>query len=119
MKRVVVCGSRDFNDYEIAKEFIKECLEKEKTVNEIIILSGGARGADAIGERYAIENGLEIERYPAEWKIYGRGAGPIRNKKMAEACDVAICFWDGQSRGTKSMISCAEKLKKTVYIKLI
>lgn len=119
MKRIVVCGSRDFNDYEIAKEFIKECLNNEKIVGKIIILSGGARGADTIGERYALENGFETERYPAEWKSYGKKAGPIRNKKMAEACDIVICFWDGQSRGTKSMISCAEKLQKTVYIKMI
>lgn len=119
MKRIVICGSREFDDYDVAEAFIKRCLDEEKTDSEIIIVSGGSRGADLLGERYARENGFEIERYPAEWKSYGRKAGPIRNRKMAEVCNIAICFWDGKSKGTKSMISCAEKLKKTVYVKMI
>lgn len=119
MKRIVVCGSREFDDYDVAKVFIKRCLDEEKIDCETIIVSGGSRGADLLGERYARENRFEIERYSAEWKSYGRKAGPIRNRKMAEVCDVVICFWDGKSKGTKSMISCAEKLKKTVYVKMI
>ena len=119
IKRVVIAGCRNYENYEEAKLYIDKCISSIKEQNKIIILSGGARGADNIGEHYAIENGFQIECYPAEWNIYGRKAGPIRNQKMAEACDIVICFWDGQSRGTKSMISCAEKLQKTVYIKQI
>lgn len=117
MKRIVIAGCRDYENYQEAKEFIEACLKGIK--EEIIILSGGAKGADALGERYARENGLSVERYPAEWAKYGRGAGPRRNQKMAEACDLAICFWDGKSRGTKSMIRLAEKFEKKVLIKEI
>ena len=53
-----------------------------------------------LGERYARENGFRIERYPADWKQYGKSAGPRRNMQMAEAGDDIICFWDGKSRGT-------------------
>ena len=72
-----------------------------------------------MGERYAAENGFETEIYPADWEKYGRAAGPKRNKKIAEISDYIICFWDGQSRGTKSLINFAEKAGKPVKIKII
>lgn len=88
-------------------------------INDIIIVSGCASGADAIGERYAEEKGFAVEKYPADWKRYGRGAGFIRNRQMAEVCDYVICFWDGESKGTKSMIDYAIKKNKPVKIKVI
>lgn len=82
IKRVVIAGCRNYENYEEAKLYIDKCISSIKEQNKIIILSGGARGADKLGERYAIENGFEIECYPAEWKSYGKKAGPIRNKKI-------------------------------------
>ena len=113
-KRVVIAGSRTFCDYEIACRFIDQCLLQQENV---IILSGGARGADALGERYAYERGLAVERYPALWHTYGKVAGIRRNQEMAAACDLVICFWDGESRGTKSMIAFARKHNKPIFIK--
>ena len=118
-KKVVIAGFRDYNDYEEAKTYIDGCLADVRKTHNIIIVSGGASGADALGERYAKENGFEIERYPADWKKYGRSAGPIRNQQMAEVCDFVICFWDGQSRGTRSMINCAKNMRKDVLVKMI
>ncbi len=117
IKRIVVAGGRDFADYETAKTFIDQCLSDISDKYNIIFISGGCKGADALGERYAKEKGYLIERYLAEWKRYGRSAGPIRNKKMADVCDFVICFWDGKSRGTKSMIEYAESLGKPIAIK--
>ena len=114
-RRVVIAGSRGFCDYEAACRFIDQCLALYEQ-EEIIVLSGGA---DALGERYAYERGLVIERYPARWQIYGKAAGIRRNQQMAEACDLVICFWDGESRGTSSMIALAKKHNKAVYIKEI
>ena len=119
VKRIVIAGSRDYNNYDEAKEFIDSCLIDINKENEIIIVSGGASGADAIGERYATEKGFKIEKYAAEWKKYGRAAGPKRNKEMAEISDYVICFWDGKSKGTKSMIDYAKKCEKRVRIKNI
>ncbi len=119
IKRVVIAGCRDYNDYDEAKSFIDYCLSNIRKENEIVIVSGGARGADAIGERYAIENGFKIEKYHADWQTYGRCAGPIRNRQMAEICDYVICFWDQKSKGTKSMINYAIKCNKPVKIKNI
>lgn len=115
-KRVVIAGSRSFLDYEVARCFIDWCIA-EQGGEEIIILSGGARGADALGERYAHEHGFAIERYPARWQIYGKAAGICRNEEMAAACDLVICFWDRESRGTKSMIAFARKHNKPIFIK--
>lgn len=119
IKRVVIAGCRDYNNYNEAKEFIDFCLSNIRKENDIIILSGGASGADAIGERYAKENGFKVEKYPAFWEKYGRSAGPIRNRQMAEACDYVICFWDEKSKGTKSMINFTVKYNKPIRIKRI
>ncbi len=119
VKRVVVAGCRNYDNYDEAKQFIDLALSNIRKNNAIIIVSGCASGADIIGERYANENGLEVERYPADWKTYGRSAGPRRDKQMAEVSDYVICFWDGQSRGTKSMIKYARQYGKPVRIKKI
>ena len=117
--KVVIAGCRGYNDYDEAKEYIDSCLKNIRSKNNIVIISGCASGADVLGERYALENCFEIEKHPAEWKKYGRSAGPIRNRKMAEAADLVICFWDGKSRGTRSMIQNAEKYGKDIKIKMI
>ena len=119
MKRVVIAGCRDYDNYDEAKVYIDFCLSNIRKENNIVIVSGCASGADAIGERYAEENGFEVEKYPADWKTYGRSAGPKRNKQMAEISDYVICFWDGESKGTKSMIEYARKCGKPVKIKKI
>ena len=119
IKRVVVAGCRDYFNYDEAKLYIDYCISNIRKENIIVIVSGGASGADALGERYAKENGFDIERYPADWQTYGRSAGPKRNKKMAEVGDYIICFWDEKSRGTKSMIDCATKCGKPIRIKKI
>ncbi len=119
MIKVVIAGCRDYNNYDEAKGYIDFCLSNVKKDYDIVIVSGCAGGADALGERYALENGFGIEKYPAEWSKYGRSAGPRRNKQMAEISDLVICFWDGESRGTKSMIDYAKILNKPIRIKRI
>ncbi len=117
--KIVVAGCRDFADYETAKNYIDFCISEIKDSSEIIFISGGCKGADMLGERYAKENGYQIERHSAQWEKYGRAAGPMRNKEMAQCCDYAICFWDGKSKGTKSMIEYAKSMGKEVKIKMI
>lgn len=115
-KRIVIAGCRNYNNYNEAKEYIDCCISEIRKKNTIIIISGCCSGADKLGERYAEENGFQIERYPAEWKKYGRSAGPKRNRKMAEVSDYVICFWDGKSRGTKSMIDFADEIGKPIRV---
>ena len=58
---------------------------------------------------YAADHNLQCELFPADWEHHGKAAGPIRNAEMAEVADALIAFWDGQSRGTKSMIDLAKR----------
>ena len=119
IKRVVVAGCRNYNNYTEAKEYIDQCLSRIRKDNEIVIVSGGCSGADKLGELYAKKNGFKIERYIASWEKYGKSAGPRRNEKMAKIADFVICFWDKESRGTKSMIELAKKYGKPIKIKII
>ena len=63
--KVVIAGCRGYNDYDEAKEYIDSCLKNIRSENNIVIISGCASGADVLGERYALENCFEIEKYPA------------------------------------------------------
>ena len=93
-KRILIAGCRDFNNYKIAKRYINRCLSEIKKQYDLIIVSGGAKGADMLGERFANEKKLKIERYLPDWQKYGKAAGPKRNKEMAAVSDYIICFWD-------------------------
>ena len=106
--RVIIAGCRDFADYELLKEKCDFYLQNQKP-EDIVIVSGHASGADALGERYAQERGFGLETFPADWKANGRAAGPIRNAKMASVAHTRIAFWNGKSRGTKNMIDTATK----------
>ena len=115
-KRVVIAGSRNFNDYEMFASIVGEFLKPICEEYEMIIVSGHCSGTDLMGERYAKENGYEVEIYPAEWKKYGRSAGPKRNKQMVDAADFAIAFPGVNGKGTYSMIQYAKQ--KGIPIKI-
>ena len=119
IKRIVIAGCRDYNNYDEAKKYIDFCIQNLRKDNELIFLSGGCKGADALGERYAKENNFKIDYYPAEWEKYGKSAGPKRNLEMAKNCDYVICFWDGKSKGTKTMIEFANQLNRPIKVKRI
>ena len=110
--RTIIAGSRTFNDY----KKMKSCMKQIDWIPSII-LSGTARGADRLGEKWAKENGISIEKYPAEWDKYGRRAGYVRNSAMAQNAEALVAFWDGRSRGTKHMITLAKKkgLKMAIF----
>ena len=112
IRRVIVAGGVHFNDYETLKNTLDD-YSSNSSKEEIEIVSGHAKGADSLGERYAEEKGIRCTVFPADWKRYGRAAGPIRNKQMLEYATEQeaglIAFWNGESKGTKNMISIAEK----------
>lgn len=95
----IIAGGRDFEDYDLLKRTAGKVIRPGDT-----IISGGAKGADTLGETFAERNKLACERYPAEWDKYGKGAGYRRNHQMSLIADGCLAFWDGHSRGTKNMI---------------
>lgn len=106
MIKVIIAGTRDFSDYSLVKD--KLDLLKS-SVGQFEVVSGGARGADSLGERYANENDLSLKIFPAEWDKYGKSAGYRRNEQMAQYADACIVFWDGESKGTEHMINLARE----------
>lgn len=117
--KVIIAGSRSFADYEKLKSVCDSILPNLYSEPRISILSGTSSGSDSLGERYAKERGYTLNRYPADWKRYGKAAGPIRNRQMVKEADAAIIFWDGQSRGTKNLIEEANRHGLKVWIIMI
>jgi hypothetical protein len=111
--KTIIAGGRDINDYQLVLDAVKESQFAISTV-----VSGGAKGVDTLGERYATEMNLQLNVFVPDWDTHGRAAGPIRNRKMAENAEALIAIWDGKSRGTKNMIETARKLGLYVYVKL-
>ena len=108
--RVIVAGGRDFNDYVLLKQVCDQMLENKKQTHQITIVSGGARGADALATQYARDtsNDFNLVIINANWEVYGKSAGFIRNTEMAEFANALIAFWDSESKGTKHMIDTAK-----------
>lgn len=115
MFRVIIAGGRNFYLYNLLKETMDYYLSEID--DEITVLCGKARGADRLGEKYALERGYNIEYYPADWDKNGKKAGFLRNEEMAKHADALVAFWDGNSHGTKHMITTAQKYKLKIRIK--
>lgn len=111
--KVIIAGTRNFNDYEKLKKEL-DLFRATKEVTEIV--SGACKGADLLGEKYAKENNIPIKQFPANWEAYGKKAGPIRNEEMANYADYLIAFWDSESRGTKNMIDLMRRKHKPYIV---
>ena len=110
---LIVAGTRTFGDYDLLKEKIDRALLNH-VGDEITIVQGEAKGADALAKKYAKEKGYEVKSFPADWGKYGKAAGPIRNRQMHEYASRfekrgCIIFWDGESRGTAQNIELASE----------
>ncbi len=107
--KIAVVGSRDFDDY----EFLKKILDYHPCTK---IISGGAPGADTLAKQYSAEKGIPMKEFPANWDVYGKSAGYIRNKQIVEVSDEVVAFWNKKSRGTKHTIDLANDANKPVHI---
>ena len=116
--RLAIIGSRTFNDFSELLDFVtfwffdgpNQCFH----FNEII--SGGAKGADSLGAKFAKDYKIKLTTFKPEWKKYGKSAGFIRNQTIVDNCDIVLAFWDGESRGTADTIGKAKKAKKPTFI---
>ena len=111
--KTIIAGSRAITDYDVLIKAVKDCAFKITSV-----VSGCARGVDALGEKFANDNSLPLEKYPADWSTHGKRAGYIRNTEMADNAEALLAIWDGESRGTKHMIDIAREkgLEVCVYM---
>ena len=114
--KLIVAGGRDFVDYQRAHAVLFALAEEAGEDLEISIVSGMARGADAVGHAIAKAENIKCYEFPADWEKHKRAAGYRRNAQMAAFADGLLAFWDGKSRGTYHMIREMEKLGKPVVI---
>jgi len=109
--KVIIAGSRSITDRDVVYRAIADSW-----FNITEVVSGCAAGVDTFGEVWASEHNIPVKKFPANWKEYGRAAGPIRNRHMAEYGDALIAIIENNSRGTTSMIKNAKQLGLNVFI---
>ena len=110
--RLAVVGSRTFHDYDL----LSQVLGSVHTPISIIV-SGGAKGADSLAEKYALEHDIDTDIYLPDWDKFKKTAGFVRNYDIVANADAVVAFWDGKSRGTMHTVKIAEKAGLPVYIK--
>lgn len=121
--KIIVAGGRDFDDYDMLYKKLNHLLRVYDEywflpdLTTIELVSGGAKGADKLGEEFAEEElCVHSKVFPADWNKHGKAAGPKRNEQMAKYADVCICFWNGESKGTKNMIDNALKYGLELHV---
>lgn len=81
-RAVIVCGSRDWTDYDTIWDALRRRCERH---GEFTVIHGAARGADRLAGQAGRHQSLPVVEFPADWNKHGRAAGPIRNQAMLEA----------------------------------
>lgn len=100
--KIAIVGSRGIKDLELSKYI---SLSDE-------IVSGGAIGVDTCAANYAKEHNLKLTEFLPNYARYGKGAPIKRNYEIVDYSDKVIIFWDGNSKGTLSVINYAKKTGK-------
>lgn len=115
MTKIAIVGSRKFNDFELLQKVVDGIIN-DLNLDDVKIVSGGAKGTDSLAEQYAILKNFETIIFKPDWKRYGRGAGIVRNKQIVKNSDIVIAFWDAESKGAKSSIDFALKNNKKCFV---
>jgi len=112
--KLIIAGSRNLGN-RLEWTFIEDLIMEFKIGHPKQVISGGATGIDALGEEYAKGINTELIIFSADWKQYGKFAGPKRNREMAEYADALLLIWDGKSRGSSNIKSLMRHLNKPIY----
>ena len=105
--KILVVGSRNIEEFDLSPYIPKETT---------LIISGGAKGIDAIAEKYADEHKISKLILLPQYNLYGKSAPIKRNETMVNIADTVIIVWDGNSRGTKSTLQYSKKKNKNIIL---
>ena len=106
--KVLVTGSRTWSDKTVIYSELNNFLAKFP--NNLILVHGGAAGADSIAHNWALANNVKTEVWEANWDLHGKKAGPIRNNLMIKSgADYSLAFLQNNSSGTLHAISTLKK----------
>lgn len=100
--RVLVCGGRDYSDLDRVYQVL-DGIHYRTPIS--CIIEGGAKGADYLAARWsAMRNLPDHARFPADWTVHGKAAGPRRNQRMVDEGkpDLVVAFPGGT--GTADMV---------------
>ena len=112
MKRILVCGGRNYDN----KEFLFAVLDKAYVdFKKICIIQGGAKGADSIAKKWAIEKGVPCFQCDAQWDNYGNSAGSVRNQWMIDYIDIDMVLAFPGGSGTENMYQLAKHRNIEAY----
>ncbi len=119
--RLLVCGGRDCTDQKLVSNEISAELGAIAYIGggaDVVIIHGGAKGADYCAGKFAEQFDLECEEFHADWKQFGRAAGHVRNAEMLKEGRPSrvLAFWDGKSKGTLHMVTTAAAARLSVRI---
>lgn len=111
--KLIIAGSRS-----LPEEFQYRLVPLSWKFRPTEIVCGMAKGPDLWGKEFGESWGIEVVEFPAQWDLFGKRAGYVRNEQMADYADALLAFWDGKSRGTKHMIDCMSLRKKPFHVEL-
>jgi hypothetical protein len=105
MQRILICGDRNWKNFQLILETL---LEEHKREPVETVIHGAAQGADTLGGYAAERLGIPVLSFPADWRKYGRNAGPVRNRTQLKEGrpTLGLAFHDflENSKGTKDMV---------------
>lgn len=116
--RLLVCGSRYFQDYGALCSVLNELSATDAIT---CVIHGSARGADTLGGQWAEDHAIPVLAFPADWKRYGKAAGPIRNQQLLNEGrpDYVVAFPLSHSTGTWDMVRRARKALGEEKVKVV
>ena len=112
--RLAVVGSRNCNDYDLVATTLAHYLDRYG--KSLVIISGGAIGADKLAARFAKEHDLELIEYLPDWEKFGKAAGFKRNWLIWEEAEAGVAFWDGVSKGTAHSFRISKQQHKPLHV---
>ena len=113
--RLIVAGTRGFNDYSLFSKTMDEYVAALDNPSIVFITGKAKTGADNLIIEWCKEHNKPWVEFPADWNRYRKAAGHIRNAEMGHVGTHLMTFHDGMSSGTQGMLDIADK--KILHVK--
>lgn len=110
--RLLVTGGRHYNDSCWMFEALDVVNARLGPIE--VLIHGAAEGADQLASMWAMQRGVKVMAYPAQWAKYGPSAGPQRNAQMLDVGRPDYVLAVPGGRGTADMVRKAKAARVKV-----